>query len=108
MRSVPHLVDLGRRDNYGDVMADVRTVDPIWEEALDIISQQINEGTFRIWFEQTVGLGLIDDTYSVGVASEFIGWCFSLKCSFGLELRRPLPQTGRLFLGEEVGIALRH
>ncbi len=52
-------------------MADARAVDPIWEESLDIISQQINEGTFRIWFEQTVGLGLLDDTYSVGVTSDF-------------------------------------
>jgi len=52
-------------------MTDRRTVDPIWEAALGIISQQINEGTFRIWFEQTMGLGLIDDTYSVGVASDF-------------------------------------
>jgi len=53
------------------MIVDSRSVDPIWEEALSIISQQINEGTFRIWFEQTVGLGLIDDTYAVGVASDF-------------------------------------
>ena len=47
------------------------TGDPIWEQALDLISQQVNEGTFRIWFEPTVGLGLRDGTYSVGVASDF-------------------------------------
>ena len=46
-------------------------VDPIWKEALDLISQQVNEGTFRIWFEPTIGLGLKDGVYSVGVASEF-------------------------------------
>ncbi|MBN1320197.1 MAG: chromosomal replication initiator protein DnaA [Thermoleophilia bacterium] len=45
--------------------------DPVWEEALDLLSQQVNEGTFRIWFEPTLGLGLADDTYSVGVASDF-------------------------------------
>jgi chromosomal replication initiator protein len=45
--------------------------DPIWEQALDLISQQVNEGTYRIWFEPTIGLGLHEDTYSVGVASDF-------------------------------------
>ncbi len=45
--------------------------DPIWEEALRLISEQVNEGTFRIWFEPTVGLGVTNDTYSVGVASDF-------------------------------------
>ncbi len=47
------------------------TGDPIWEQALDLISQQVNEGTYRIWFEPTVGLGLRDGAYSVGVASDF-------------------------------------
>jgi chromosomal replication initiator protein len=50
---------------------DTKRGDPIWEEALELISQQVNEGTFRIWFEATAGLGLVDDTYSVGVASDF-------------------------------------
>ena len=45
--------------------------DPIWEEALRLISEQVNEGTFRIWFEPTVGLGVVNGTYSVGVASDF-------------------------------------
>jgi chromosomal replication initiator protein len=45
--------------------------DPIWEEALRLISEQVNEGTFRIWFEPTVGLGVANGTYSVGVASDF-------------------------------------
>jgi chromosomal replication initiator protein len=45
--------------------------DPIWEQALDLISQQVNEGTYRIWFEPTIGLGLKDGVYSVGVASDF-------------------------------------
>jgi chromosomal replication initiator protein len=46
-------------------------IDPIWGQALQYISQQVNEGTFRIWFEPTVGLGLADGVYSIGVASEF-------------------------------------
>ena len=37
--------------------------DPIWSEALELISEQVNEGTFRIWFEPTVGLGLADGVY---------------------------------------------
>jgi chromosomal replication initiator protein len=45
--------------------------DPIWEKALEIISRQVNEGTFNIWFAQTAGLGLADSRYSVGVSSEF-------------------------------------
>jgi chromosomal replication initiator protein len=45
--------------------------DPIWEKALDVISQQVNEGTFNIWFAQTAGLGLNESLYSVGVSSEF-------------------------------------
>lgn len=49
--------------------------DPIWKQALGIISQHINEGAFKIWFEPTMGLGLTDGTYSVGVASDFAkGW----------------------------------
>ncbi len=46
-------------------------IDPIWGQALEFIGQQVNEGTFRIWFEPTVGLGLTEGVYSVGVASEF-------------------------------------
>jgi chromosomal replication initiator protein len=45
--------------------------DPIWEKALELISQQVNEGTFHIWFGQTAGLGLNGGTYSVGVPSDF-------------------------------------
>jgi chromosomal replication initiator protein len=45
--------------------------DPIWEKALELISEQVNEGTFHIWFGQTAGLGLDGATYSVGVPSDF-------------------------------------
>lgn len=50
---------------------DNRDSDPLWEEALELISRQVNEGTFRIWFEPTMGLGLEDGVYRVGVASPF-------------------------------------
>ena len=50
---------------------ETRTSDPIWEQALQLIADQVNEGTFRIWFEPTIGLGLVDGAYSVGVASDF-------------------------------------
>ncbi len=50
---------------------ETRTSDPIWEQALQLIAGQVNEGTFRIWFEPTIGLGLVDGAYSVGVASDF-------------------------------------
>jgi chromosomal replication initiator protein len=58
------------------VMAEGTTVeasysDPIWEKTLELISQQVNEGTFHIWFGQTAGLGLNGGTYSVGVPSDF-------------------------------------
>jgi chromosomal replication initiator protein len=45
--------------------------DPIWQKALGLISGQVNEGTYHIWFAQTAGLGLADGVYSVGVSSEF-------------------------------------
>jgi chromosomal replication initiator protein len=63
-RAVPHRVWRG-------VLVDRTSGDPIWEQALELISQQVNEGTFKIWFEPTVGLGLSEGAYSVGVASEF-------------------------------------
>ena len=45
--------------------------DPIWEQALEIISQQVNEGTYKIWFAPTSGLGLSNGAYAVAVASDF-------------------------------------
>ena len=45
--------------------------DLIWQEALALLSQRVNEGTYRIWFAPTVGLGFKDETFLVGVGSEF-------------------------------------
>lgn len=45
--------------------------DVIWKETLALISQRLNEGTFRIWFGPTAGLGFLDDAFLVGVTSDF-------------------------------------
>ncbi len=45
--------------------------DLIWQETLALISQRVNEGTYRIWFAPTVGLGFKDEIFLVGVGSEF-------------------------------------
>jgi chromosomal replication initiator protein len=59
------------RVEVGGQQVETKGGDPIWEEALRLISEQVNEGTFRIWFEPTVGLGVTNGTYSIGVASDF-------------------------------------
>ena len=43
----------------------------IWTEALALIATRINEGTYRIWFSPTSGMGFDDDTFVVGVTSDF-------------------------------------
>ncbi|GAB4248120.1 MAG: chromosomal replication initiator protein DnaA [Thermoleophilia bacterium] len=43
----------------------------IWEKALGLIRERVNEGTFRIWFESTVGLGFDNGAFVVGVGSDF-------------------------------------
>lgn len=45
--------------------------DLIWKEALALIAQEVNAGTFRVWFGPTAGLGFIDEAFLVGVTSEF-------------------------------------
>jgi chromosomal replication initiation ATPase DnaA len=45
--------------------------DPIWSKALELIAEQVNEGTFLIWFQPTAGLGFTDGVYHIGVASDF-------------------------------------
>jgi chromosomal replication initiator protein len=57
--------------NSEEAIVDKAHIDPIWGQALEFIAQQVNEGVFRIWFEPTVGLGLVGGVYSIGVASEF-------------------------------------
>ena len=43
----------------------------IWNEALILIRAKVNDGTFKIWFENTLGLDFTGDTFVVGVPSEF-------------------------------------
>ena len=43
----------------------------IWNETLALIGARLNEGTFRIWFAQTAGLGFVDGAFVVGVSSDF-------------------------------------
>ncbi len=43
----------------------------IWKETLAVIKARVNEGTFRIWFEPTVGLDISDGSLLVGVAAAF-------------------------------------
>ncbi|MGB9881034.1 MAG: DnaA N-terminal domain-containing protein, partial [Anaerolineae bacterium] len=45
--------------------------DPVWQEALQVIAQEVNERAFRMWFQPAVGLGLSEGAYCVGVGSEF-------------------------------------
>ncbi|MCX8033370.1 MAG: chromosomal replication initiator protein DnaA [Thermoleophilia bacterium] len=45
--------------------------DPVWQEALQVIAQEVNERAFRMWFQSAVGLGISDGSYCVGVGSEF-------------------------------------
>lgn len=47
------------------------STETIWRETLALIRQKVNEGTYRIWFENTVGLEFTGDTFIVGVSSQF-------------------------------------
>ena len=50
---------------------DRQEIEVIWSEALAVVATSINTGSFRIWFEPTVGLDFSDDTFVVGVPSLF-------------------------------------
>lgn len=50
---------------------DKRQTEAVWRETLSLISSRVNDGTYRIWFEPTVGLGFSDESFIVGVASPF-------------------------------------
>lgn len=71
--------------------------DLIWQETLDLISRKVNEGTYRIWFAPTIGLGFSDDTFLVGVASEFArDW---IQTRFGALMEESISQV----LGDQIG-----
>ena len=50
---------------------DQHNTQAIWQEALALIAGQLNAGTYRIWFESTRGQGFVDDTFVIGVPSDF-------------------------------------
>lgn len=50
---------------------DRQSTETIWRETLALIRRKVNDGTYRIWFEPTVGLEFTGDTFIVGVSSEF-------------------------------------
>ncbi|MHB1344205.1 MAG: chromosomal replication initiator protein DnaA [Thermoleophilia bacterium] len=47
------------------------STETIWRETLGLIRHKVNDGTYKIWFENTVGLDFTGDTFIVGVSSEF-------------------------------------
>src|SRR5680860_880427 len=60
------------RARVGDVPLDARQTEAtIWREALSLISNRVNEGTYRIWFEPTEGLEFSEETFLIGVPSPF-------------------------------------
>src|SRR5665811_5963 len=50
---------------------DRHSTETIWNEALALIREKVNDGTYRIWFEPTLGLEFTGDVFVVGVSSEF-------------------------------------
>ncbi|GAB4261034.1 MAG: chromosomal replication initiator protein DnaA [Thermoleophilia bacterium] len=50
---------------------DRERVEAVWTEARALIAARVNEGTYRIWFDPTVGLDFSDTEFTVGVASDF-------------------------------------
>ncbi|MHB9149030.1 MAG: chromosomal replication initiator protein DnaA [Thermoleophilia bacterium] len=50
---------------------DRQSIENIWIEALALIRAQVNDGTFKIWFDNTLGLDFTGNEFVVGVPSEF-------------------------------------
>lgn len=85
---------------------DRHQIEVIWSEALAVVATSINTGSFRIWFEPTVGLEFSDDTFVVGVPSLFAkDW---IEARFSSVIKEALtavlggPVTVRLAVSEEV------
>jgi chromosomal replication initiator protein len=43
----------------------------IWDEALELIRRDLNTPTFKTWFEHAAPLGMVDDTFVIGVQNDF-------------------------------------
>jgi chromosomal replication initiator protein len=85
---------------------DRQQIEVIWSEALAVVATSINTGSFRIWFEPTVGLEFSDDTFVVGVPSLFAkDW---IEARFSSVIKEALtavlggPVAVRLEVSEEV------
>lgn len=52
-------------------MPEVQEVQQMWTDTLDVVRQELNTPTFKTWFENTLPLGVIDDTLVVSVQNEF-------------------------------------
>ena len=85
---------------------DRQQIEVIWSEALAVVATGINTGSFRIWFEPTVGLDFTDDTFVVGVpslfAKDWIETRFSSVIKEALSAVLGGPVTVRLAVSEEV------
>ena len=63
----------------------------VWEEAKAHLRGQVNDATFRLWFERTVPVSLADGTFVVGAANDFAReW---LESRFGEKVRRALAEV---------------
>jgi len=79
---------------------DRHQIEVIWSEALAVVGTSINTGSFRIWFEPTVGLEFSDDTFVVGVPSLFAkDW---IEARFSSVIKEALAAV----LGGPVGVRL--
>lgn len=85
---------------------DRHQIEMIWREALAVVATKVNEGSFRIWFEPTIGLEFSDDTFVVGVSSVFAkDW---IEARFSPVIREALAKvlggdvTVRIAVSEEV------
>jgi chromosomal replication initiator protein len=85
---------------------DRQQIEVIWSEALAVVATSINTGSFRIWFEPTVGLEFSDGTFVVGVPSLFAkDW---IEARFSSVIKEALaavlggPVTVRLAVSDEV------
>jgi chromosomal replication initiator protein len=70
----------------------------VWEEAKAHLRGQVNDATFRLWFERTVPVSMSEGTFVIGAANGFAReW---LESRFGEKVRRALAEV----LGADVTI----
>jgi chromosomal replication initiator protein len=63
----------------------------VWEEAKAHLRRQVNDATFRLWFERTVPVSVSDGVFVLGAANEFAReW---LETRFGDMVRQALAEV---------------